>query len=66
MKKTLRIEGMSCMHCANAVTKALNAVAGVEKADVDLDANTAEVEVTDAVTDDMLAAAVVAAGYTVG
>lgn len=32
----LKIEGMSCNHCKMAVEKALKKVAGVEKAEVDL------------------------------
>lgn len=32
----LKIEGMSCSHCKMAVEKALKKVAGVEKAEVDL------------------------------
>ena len=31
MTKTLKIDGMSCMHCAGTVTKALNAIDGVAK-----------------------------------
>ncbi len=33
---TLNVEGMSCGHCSAAVTKALQAVAGVKGVDVDL------------------------------
>ena len=33
----LSITGMSCAHCVNAVTKALQGVAGVEKAEVSLE-----------------------------
>ena len=65
MKKTLNIEGMSCMHCVNAVTKALNAVEGVEKTDVDLEAKTAIVELSGAVADETLNAAIVEAGFSV-
>lgn len=34
MTKTLKIEGMMCGHCEAAVKKALEAVAGVESAEV--------------------------------
>ncbi len=34
---TLRITGMTCGHCAAAVTKALQGVAGVESAQVNLE-----------------------------
>lgn len=43
MTTTLEIEGMSCAHCVRAVTGALEAVAGVEDARVDLDKGWAEV-----------------------
>ncbi|MEN6389867.1 MAG: cation transporter [Syntrophomonas sp.] len=33
----LKVEGMSCNHCKMAVEKALKKVAGVEKAEVDLE-----------------------------
>lgn len=44
MTTTLKIEGMTCGHCVQAVTKALKAVPGVVRADVVLDNGTAEVE----------------------
>ncbi|HBU11592.1 MAG TPA: heavy metal translocating P-type ATPase [Clostridiales bacterium] len=63
MTKTIKIEGMSCMHCVGAVTKALAAVAGVEHVTVDLESKTATVEAQSTVTDAMLRAAVEDAGY---
>ena len=36
MEKTYRIEGMTCDHCVRAVTKALEALDGVERAVVTL------------------------------
>ena len=63
MQKTLKIEGMSCMHCVNAVSKALIAINGVENAEVDLDKKLAVVEITGTVTNDELRAAVEEAGY---
>ncbi|MBD3610096.1 MAG: heavy-metal-associated domain-containing protein [Gammaproteobacteria bacterium] len=33
---TLKITGMNCEHCMNTVTRALQGVAGVEKAEVSL------------------------------
>lgn len=36
MTKTLKIEGMMCNHCVMHVTKALEGVSGVAKADVNL------------------------------
>lgn len=63
MKKTLIIEGMSCSHCAGAVTKALQAVAGVSGVKVDLAGKSAVVETDSQVTDEALCAAVAEAGY---
>ena len=40
-KKTIKINGMSCEHCAAAVTKALSDLAGIKKVKVDLKAKTA-------------------------
>ncbi len=40
----LKVEGMTCHHCVMAVTKALEGVAGVRKAEVDLDAGRARVD----------------------
>ena len=64
MKKVLKIEGMMCMHCSGRVEKALNALDGVT-AKVNLEAGTADVEVSGNVTDEQLKAAVVDAGYEV-
>ncbi|MBI3067905.1 MAG: heavy-metal-associated domain-containing protein [Betaproteobacteria bacterium] len=46
MAVTLNVVGMTCSHCVHAVTKALKAVAGVEKVSVSLDAGRAQVEGT--------------------
>lgn len=40
----LKIEGMTCGHCTAAVKKALEGVAGVSHADVDLAAGRARVD----------------------
>lgn len=37
MTKTMKIEGMSCMHCAGRVESALKAVPGVADAKVNLE-----------------------------
>jgi len=44
MATMLNITGMTCNHCVGAVTKALQAVPGVEKAAVNLESGTARVE----------------------
>ena len=65
MKKTLNIEGMMCQHCVAHVKDALEGVEGVESVDVDLEGNTATVALSHDVDDEILADAVVAAGYEV-
>ena len=64
MNKTMKIEGMMCVHCKANVEKALNAIPGVT-AQVDLDAGTAAVACPTEVTDAVLTAAVTDAGYEV-
>ncbi|AJC11902.1 hypothetical protein JI75_03680 [Berryella intestinalis] len=65
MEKTMRIEGMMCMHCVSHVKKALEAVPGVSSVDVDLESGTASIEADEAVSQDVLTAAVTEAGYEV-
>ena len=65
MTKTLRIEGMMCGHCEATVKKALEAVAGVESADVSHTAGTAVVTLSGDVSDSVLKAAVEAKDYKV-
>jgi Cu+-exporting ATPase len=64
MKKTILIEGMTCMHCVGSVEKALSALPGVE-AQVDLKSNSATVTVPANISDAQLRTAVTEAGYTV-
>lgn len=65
MKKVLDIEGMMCQHCVAHVTKALQGVAGVEAVEVSLENKNATVTLAADVSDDVLAKAVVDAGYEV-
>ncbi len=65
MIKTLKIEGMSCMHCVGAVTKALNAIDGVSNVKVDLESKTASVEIDAGVEDKTLQVAVEEAGFQI-
>lgn len=43
METKIQVTGMTCMHCVGAVTKALQDVPGVDKAEVSLEANQAVV-----------------------
>ncbi len=65
MKRELKVEGMMCQHCVQHVTNALQAVEGVEKAQVDLKKKRAVVTLNAPVSDEALAAAVKDAGYEV-
>lgn len=64
MKKVLSIEGMSCGHCVVHVREALESVAGVAKADVDLGKRQAVVE-GPSLDDAAMKAAVSEAGYEI-
>lgn len=64
MKKLLTIEGMSCGHCVMHVRSALEDVAGVSSAEVDLLKKSAMVE-GEGLDDLKLTAAVADAGYRV-
>lgn len=46
MSQTIKIEGMTCMHCKMSVEKALKGVSGVTGVQVDLAAKKAVVEGT--------------------
>ncbi len=65
MTKTMKINGMMCMHCAARVEKALGEVAGVSGVKVDLDNKQAIVTLSNAVNDADLTKAVTDAGYEV-
>lgn len=65
MTKTMNIEGMMCGHCEAAVKKALEAVEGVESAEVSHESGTAVVTLTAAVDDAVLKKAVEDKEYTV-
>jgi copper ion binding protein len=65
-KKTLKIQGMTCNHCAMRVSKALKAVPGVQDAQVDLEKGEASVTFDEAkATQEIMSKAVVEAGYKV-
>ncbi|MEY4993498.1 MAG: hypothetical protein RIS82_620 [Actinomycetota bacterium] len=61
--KTLKLEGMTCGHCVASVTKELQKIDGVSDVSVDLASQSAELNATDAVTQDQLSAAIDEAGY---
>ena len=63
--KTMNIEGMMCGHCEARVKKTLEAVSGVEAAEVSHEAGTAVVTLTEEVADDVLKSAVEEQDYKV-
>ena len=65
MTKTMKIEGMMCVHCEARVKKTLEAIEGVASAEVSHTAGTAVVTLTKDVADSVLKTAVEAQDYTV-
>ncbi len=65
MEKTMKIEGMMCMHCENRVKKTLEKIEGVESAVVSHEKGTAVVTLNAEVANDVLKNAVEAQDYTV-
>jgi copper chaperone len=65
-EKMLNVEGMNCGHCKAAVEGELNRLAGVERANADVEKGTVEVSYDETkVTTEDLEGAIEEAGYTV-
>ncbi len=64
-KRTFKIEGMTCEHCARTVRRALESVPGVKSATVDLAGGKATIQTEGAVDGGALRTAVADAGYRV-
>lgn len=64
MKKTIKIEGMTCEGCSGRIQNLLNRIPGVD-ATVSLAAKEAEVNVPDDLVDDILRDTITNAGYQV-
>lgn len=63
LMKTLKVGGMTCVHCAAKVTTALKQIPGVSNVKVNLMSEEADVMLQGAVSDDAFKQAVVGAGY---
>ena len=63
VKKILNIKGMSCQHCVRHVEEALKELDGVIDVYVNLDENTAIVEMQEAIADELIKSAIEEAGY---
>lgn len=59
------VRGMTCGHCASAVTEEVTRIPGVTEVDVDVATGRVTVRSTGPVSDDAVAAAVDEAGYEV-
>lgn len=66
MKKTVKINGMSCNHCVMAVTNALNEVQGLSEVQVDLASGEATFEAKETVDMKEVAKQIEKAGYELG
>lgn len=64
MTQRVRIDGMSCRHCAMSVREALNGIEGVSSVEVNLDDGMATVETTSEISKDAYSEAISRAGYT--
>lgn len=65
MKKEMKIEGMMCPHCEASVKKALEAIEGVESAEVSRKEGTAILTMSADVSDAVLKKAVEDEGFKV-
>jgi Cu+-exporting ATPase len=65
MKTLIKIDGMSCMHCAKSVTDRLNALEGITSTKVNLEQKQAAVESKQPVDKDLVTRTITDAGYTV-
>jgi len=64
--KTIKVKGMSCSHCVKAVTKALQAVDGVDQVKVSLETGEAAFEETMPVDMSVIKEKIRKAGFEVG
>ena len=62
MSTTYDVTGMTCGHCAQAVTSEVRTIAGVTEVQVDVESGRVTVEGSD-FTDEQVAAAIDEAGY---
>ena len=61
----IEVTGMSCQHCVNRVTNAVQQSAGVEKVSVDLESGEVSFDKPDNVDAEQITAAIESAGYQV-
>ncbi len=61
--QTIKIEGMSCNHCVQAVTEALQKLDGLENISVNLDSASADFENTKNIDEQTIKNAIVEIGF---
>ncbi len=64
--KTVKIKGMSCLHCVKAVKKALEEIEGIDNVTIDLSTGEAVFEETHPVDADLIKEKIRKAGYEPG
>ena len=64
-KLTLSVDGMSCMHCENAVKAAVGAIAGVSGVEASFEKKEVIVEYSGDIDFEQVCAAITEEGYTV-
>ena len=62
---TLSVQGMSCMHCATNVQKAIKSIPGTSNVSVDLDKNKVQFDIDNLEDIERVKAAIASAGYQV-
>ncbi len=63
---TIKVTGMSCQHCVNAVTKALNGIEGIQDVQVFLDKGEAQFAEDKPVSKEVIREALKKAGHDLG
>ncbi|WP_028572245.1 heavy-metal-associated domain-containing protein [Desulfonatronum lacustre] len=63
---TIKVTGMSCQHCVNAVTKALSGIEGIQDIQVFLDKGEARFSETKPVSKEAIREALKKAGHDLG
>ena len=63
---TIKVTGMSCQHCVNAVTKALSGIEGIQNVQVSLEKGEARFTEAEPVSRDVIREALKKAGHDLG
>jgi len=64
--KNIQVEGMTCDHCVETVTKAVNSLNGIRQVSVDLDKKQVSVDFDESLTDpDAIYSKIVEVGFEV-